>query len=199
MAVMHSEPDLNRLYAALLFSTVLHVVLAYAYLGSAGAPEPMLSAPDAAHVLTARLYAGDAQDLSAQLARPQHTKTDGSSPSADDTANEDQDRPLAQENQFFAASLLTKRPRPKYNVDLNIPEAKILTKSGSVILSLQIDNQGKVVSVKIEKTDLPDEFAAAAAATFGKARFEPGEIYGHAVGSIIKIEITHDSEAPLEQ
>ena len=175
--------DLNRLYTALFISWLVHAMLLFASFFGIESPAPELASKNAANILSVRLVPFSNGDVSAHGPLPEGTKEARANP------------PHAEKEPFFAANQLTKRPRPKGNVDLDLPEAGPLTTSGALVMRLWIDSLGRVVSIEMQNTDLPEAFTAAVAATFGRARFEPGEIYGRPVGSIMKIEISLDDDA----
>jgi hypothetical protein len=179
---MRGESDLNRLVTALFLSWLLHAMLLFASFVFADRPVPALASEEVASILFARLGPlGHDENASP---RP------GSVGSKQAQAKPAQ----AEKETFLTSDKLTKRPRPIGEVNLEIPEAALLKRSGHLVLKLWIDNLGKVVSIEIDQTDLPEKFTRAVAATFGKARFEPGELYGRPVGSIMKIEITHHDD-----
>lgn len=180
---MRSASDLNRLYTALFISWLLHAMLLFASFFGMDSTVPELASKEGANILFARLVPISKDEVSARGPRPEGTKEAGAKP------------PHAEKEPFFAASQLTKRPRPKGNVDLDLPEARLLTTSGALVMTLWIDSLGRVVSIEFQNTALPEAFTAAVAATFGRARFEPGEIYGRPVGSIMKIEVFLDDDA----
>jgi hypothetical protein len=201
---MHSEPDLKRLCAALLLSGLLHVLLFFMSFAGVGSRAPLLVLTDTRPVLTAHLYKETGNKIPS-VGQPR----EGANTAASDRRREHEAAPdeaqnppgkkeieTASKDRFFAADQLTKHPLARDKVDLNIPEARVLTAPGSLVLNLWINNLGEVVSIEIEKTTFPAEYAAAAAETFGSVRFEPGEIHGRPVNSIVKIEITHDAASP---
>jgi hypothetical protein len=96
------------------------------------------------------------------------------------------------ETRFYTSSQLSKRPRVIEEVDLETAESRLLLATGKMVFSLLIDVKGKVHAVNIEQTDLPEIFTKAASNAFMQFKFEPGEIDGKPVGSILKIEITYD-------
>jgi hypothetical protein len=182
---MHSEPDLNRLHAALLLSGLLHAMLLLALPWLLDGPAPTLASNVAENTLIARLGPLRSEDV------PEP------GPRRDDTKQAPAGPPTADKEPFFPESKLTRLPKPIGDMGLDIPEARQLSSSGSMAIRLWIDRMGKVVSMEIDQTDLPVEFASAVAAAFGKMRFEPGEINGRPVGSILRFEITHNSAALL--
>jgi hypothetical protein len=94
---------------------------------------------------------------------------------------------------YYRADQLTQHPRPSAEPELHTPDAWPMVASGSVILKLWISERGEVISVEIEKTDLPEVLARAAAEAFGRSRFLPGEINGRRVASVMRIEVNYES------
>jgi hypothetical protein len=180
---MRSASDLNRLYTALFLSWLLHAMLLFASFLGMDSPAPEQASKEVADVLIARLAPLGSGAVTPGGPRPAGAKEARANP------------PRAEKEPFFNADQLTKRPRPKGNVDLDIPEAGLLKSSDALVMRLWIDSLGRVVSIEIQNTDLPKPFTAAVAATFGRARFEPGEMYGRPVGSIMKIEVSLDDQA----
>jgi hypothetical protein len=94
---------------------------------------------------------------------------------------------------YFSTEQLTRPPRPLGTVNLNIPEAQLLTMPGALILTLWIDAEGQVTSFQVDAPDLPEEYTTAVAEAFSATRFNPGEIRGRKVSSVLKVEIRHDA------
>jgi hypothetical protein len=89
---------------------------------------------------------------------------------------------------FFLASQLSTRPKALTNVALDAPEIRFSSFSGAVVFNLWINEAGVVVQASVATTDLPESVSAAIVEAFRKVLFKPGEIGGHAVGSIMTIE-----------
>ncbi|MCZ8292264.1 MAG: hypothetical protein O9312_02020 [Hylemonella sp.] len=178
---MSALTDSHRLGFALLLSLLLHAVwLLPSYLaptlqaGSSGAAEPPLT-------------------LTTRLSRPEiGTATEPLS-----ETNTKQSPPAKQEHAdpqgYFSAEQLSRPPHPLGAVNLDIPETQLLTTSGTLVLTLWIDDQGQVLSFKVDAPDLPEEYTTAVAEAFSAARFAPGEIRGRRVSSILKVEISYDA------
>ena len=99
---------------------------------------------------------------------------------------------LPLESRFYPAGQLSKRPRVIDEVDLETADTRSLLATGKMVFNLVIDNAGLVLAVDVEQTDLPEIFTTAASNAFMKFKFEPGELDGTPVGSILRIEITYD-------
>jgi TonB family protein len=93
---------------------------------------------------------------------------------------------------YYTTDQLTKRPQPIAAAELDAPETRPIIASGTIVLKIWISERGDVISVDVEKTDLPEIFSRTAVAAFGKLRFVPGEINGQPVGTMMKIEVTYD-------
>jgi hypothetical protein len=93
---------------------------------------------------------------------------------------------------YYTTDQLTKRPRPTGEAELDTPEIWPILTSGTIILKLWISELGDVISVDVEKTDLPEIFSRTAVAAFTNLRFVPGEINGRRVGTMMRIEITYN-------
>ena len=96
---------------------------------------------------------------------------------------------------FYTTDQLTKRPElisdpPK----LEVTEAMPAFGSGKVILKVWINELGAVVSVDLDESDVPESVADAALAAFAKLRFEPGEINGRPVATLMRIEVSYDED-----
>ncbi|MFM9968990.1 MAG: energy transducer TonB [Burkholderiales bacterium] len=92
---------------------------------------------------------------------------------------------------FYSSDQLSKRPMLLGDDPLDATPPLVLASSGKLMLKLWINDQGQVVQAETEKSNLPQEFALAAAQAFKQARFAPGERGGLPVGSIIRIEVSY--------
>jgi outer membrane biosynthesis protein TonB len=93
---------------------------------------------------------------------------------------------------YYAAEQLTKHPKATSDVELDAPEIRSITASGTLILKLWINEVGAVDSVDIEKSEVPPPVSDSAIAAFKRLIFTPGEIVGRRVASMMRIEITYD-------
>ena len=93
---------------------------------------------------------------------------------------------------YYTTDQLTKRPQPTAEAELDAPEIWSVDASGTIILKLWINELGDVISVDVEKTDLPEIFSQTAVAAFRHLHFVPGELNGQRVGTMMRIEITYD-------
>jgi TonB family protein len=199
-------PDLgwNRLYAALAVSCLLHgaVVLA-PYLGASTTVSRYavkgVQKPGAARTFTVRLLAG----------RGAASKFADADAAGGGRANEEP-RPALERAlgidllpipapTYYTTDQLTKGPRPTSAPRLNVPELGAMFASGKVILKVWINDLGNVVSVDVEKSEVPEAVSATAAAAFGKLRFLPGELNGRPVGAMMRIEVTYEDGGSQSQ
>ncbi len=92
---------------------------------------------------------------------------------------------------FYTTDQLSKRPALLGDDPLEATPLRMLASSGKLMLKLWINDRGQVVEAEAEKSELPAEFVAAAAAAFKQGRFSPGERGGLPVGSVIRIEVRY--------
>ena len=188
----------KRFLAALTVSCLLHAALVLMpYLGTSAAVSwPVVRGAkklDPARILNVRLV-----ELAAAPA-----------PAAEQTAKstpQEASRPAAERAQgigvlpipapaYYTTDQLTKRPQPTSDPRLDVPEIGPVFASGKVILKIWINELGKVNSVEVEKSDLPEAITKTAVAAFGRLSFLPGEILGRPVGTVMRIEVTYDEGA----
>ena len=93
---------------------------------------------------------------------------------------------------YYTTDQLTKRPQPTAEAKLDTPETWPIIASGTIILKLWINERGDVISVDVEKTDLAEIFSRTAVEAFKQLHFDPGEINGRRVGTMMRIEVTYD-------
>ena len=194
---------MKRLYAALMASCLLHaVVLVMPYFG-ASTTVSRLPCRSRGHPHS-QCEIGDGE-------RPRRRRENsaagaGAADSQGRRAADEEPRPAPERAlgidllpipapAYYTTDQLTKRPQPISEPTLLTPELDPLIPSGKVVLKVMINELGKVISVEVEKSDVPEAVAASAAAAFGKLRFMPGEINGRPVGSILRIEVTYDDAA----
>ena len=104
--------------------------------------------------------------------------------------------PLAfNESIYIRSNQLSVRPVRIGEILIPYPEGVEWRGISKAILSLFIDEEGAVVRVNVDKSELPFQFQEAATDVFARARFRPGEIDGRPVKSRISIEVTFDSDA----
>jgi TonB family protein len=188
------NPDLywKRFYAALMVSCLLHAAIVFMpYLG-AGAKASRLAVRGAQKPGTARI-------LSVRLVAENNAAAESpANPVSSEEPNPAPERSVGIDllpipaPAFYSTDQLTKRPQPTSDPNLHAPESDHFLGSGKVILKVWINELGSVISVEVEKSDVPEAVAAAAAAAFGKLRFIPGEINGRRVGAMMRIEVTYD-------
>jgi hypothetical protein len=193
MSRLFEAPDLKRLCAAVGFSCLLHLsvwmILGFdTYHGTVRNKNSNL-------VLTAQLDLTQSL-VSSQIPTPASTAL----PSKTTTREQPEQSPQAPHTEsFFTPKQLSKNPRPIGEIDLEVPQVSLLTTPGHLLLKLRINRMGQVENIEIEKNTLPQPFADAVADVFRKSRYEPGEIDGRPVGSILLIEITHENESVPSQ
>jgi len=95
---------------------------------------------------------------------------------------------------YVPRALLTVTPKPVAPINVPFPSSVPGEVHLRAELSLFIDEQGVVQRVRVDGPPLPPVLDDAARTTFLQARFTPGEVNGHAVRSLIRIEVSFDSD-----
>lgn len=195
------SPDIKRLATALLVSCFLHEALVLMFFFDSTNQDSSFSAFAPAANLSpihARLLPPQKRGVSMTSSSEGLTiSAVDAEPALNAAPESDQFKPPTPkhfsltEEIFFTADQLTQHPRPTEEVNLNVPEAQLLTHSGNIVLSLWINNLGNVVSINYEVNELPEAFTSAIGNVFRHVRFLPGEIHGRPVHSIMRIEIAH--------
>lgn len=98
---------------------------------------------------------------------------------------------------YFPRPLLSLPPRSSAPVIVPFPEQ--ITEPGryTTILALFIDENGVVRRVRIDGPSLPKPLEDAARDSFLQAHFQPGEVQGQQVKSLIRVEVVFDN-TPIE-
>lgn len=98
----------------------------------------------------------------------------------------------ASDSYYVPRPLLSVTPIAKQAVLLAAPPEAAMHGRYVGILSLFIDEQGRVQRITFDEPSLPEAFERAARETFAAAQFTPGEIDGTAVKSRLRIEVIFD-------
>jgi hypothetical protein len=93
---------------------------------------------------------------------------------------------------YYTTDQLTKPARPVSPPVLSAPESGPTFAAGTITLAIWISELGNVVSVDVEKTDLPQAYAKMAAEAFRALRYVPGEINGRPVAATMRIEVLYN-------
>lgn len=88
---------------------------------------------------------------------------------------------------YYAPSALTASPQPLVEPEIQLPP-RWLEADGHAILTLYVSADGVVDRIDIGTNDLAPELQDAMRNAFQRVTFQPGEIDGHPVPSILKIE-----------
>jgi hypothetical protein len=205
---MMRTPAWKRLSAALAASLLLHAALLFMhYLGTSADTLPPAvqggrNRSTLVRVLDARLIPEEKPAFAAGAPSPvlaQGRSTGGASP-----ARRSGDEPGPALNRglgmgllplpapaYYTTDQLTQRPRPRSEPELDTPALGPMIAAGAIILKLWISEQGEVIAVEVEKSELPGNYAETAVAAFRKLRFTPGELDGRRVGTLMRIEVTY--------
>lgn len=185
--------DLKRLCVALVVSCLLHVVVLISF--GSERYHGTTSSREVPWVLKTRMGIEPSQANLQTSPSPEKSTTPKKA--AQEPIDESLNAPTTES--FFTPKQLTKNPQPVGTVDLEVPQVSLLTTPGRLVLKIQINRQGRVETVDIEKSNLPQPFGDAVAEVFRKTRFTPGEIDGRPVGSVMLIEITHEDDSTSSQ
>lgn len=152
--------------------------------GVHGTPRTVLAAPAAGPLPDAVASAQNNVALPA---------SDAGFPSAPDAADPKHSEPdTAALDTFLNPDQLTSVPEPQGDIDLNLPEARLLSSPGTLVLKLWIDETGVVVHTELERSELPAAYSDAVVRVFGNALFAPGQVNGSPVNSILRIETRYE-------
>ncbi|MEQ1803865.1 MAG: energy transducer TonB [Burkholderiaceae bacterium] len=94
---------------------------------------------------------------------------------------------------FFSRDALDVGPSPAAPVLIEFPSVPGVSGTHTGILSLFIDETGKVVRVRVESQAFPPEMREAARSAFMDAMFTPGLVDGLPVRSKIRVEVTFEA------
>lgn len=92
---------------------------------------------------------------------------------------------------YVPRRFLSVAPKPQGAVVLQYPEGDAEADAVTFVLSLYIDEQGRVRHVRVDEGSPPERFVTAAVATFMQAHFEPGELQGQPVRSLVRVEVSY--------
>jgi len=104
-----------------------------------------------------------------------------------------------QEDAYLPRRLLTRAPEPLDPVLVPSPVSDALAGRYAGVLSVFIDETGRVRKVLVETPALPPEMAQAARDAFMAARFAPGEVDSHAVRAKLRVEVVFEHAPPLQE
>lgn len=101
---------------------------------------------------------------------------------------------LFTKSDFIPREYLTFVPKPLTEIEIPYPTSATNSTRISQEMSLYIDENGVVQQVKVSGPPIPVDFENAAMNTFLTSRFKPGEIDGHVVRSLIRVEVIFESQ-----
>ncbi len=160
------------------------------------AAEPTLSenaasAPPA--VVAARHVSRTRQKVAATSIPPPAPDIQGAPPNSMPAASTDE------RGDYLPRPLLTVPPVAKTQVSLVTPPGETQFVRYMGILSLFIDEAGRVRHITSDEPQLPPAFEQAAREAFLAAEFSPGEVEGQAVKSRVRVEVVFDSTALISR
>ncbi len=90
---------------------------------------------------------------------------------------------------YLTRGELTVAPRPLGTVDVPFPEDVVGLVDLKVQVTLFIDEEGEVRQVRIDTPQVAEPFERAIRASFGAARFSPGQVGDMPVRSQVRVEV----------
>ncbi len=136
-----------------------------------------------------------------ELQAPELTATRQGSPAAEATPVAPSAAPAdtdALPDPYWPRPQLSRPPVPRTVVAIDFPAGEPTPGRHTAVLALYIDEAGLVQRVDATDVQLPGPYIEAARNAFLTTRFEPGEIQGRAVKSLIHVEVRFDqAEAQL--
>ena len=112
---------------------------------------------------------------------------------ATDSAQQLAPSPSAQvKDEYLPRSQLSQPPRALSMIDIPFPPGVPTPGRYKAVLALYIDEQGVVRRAKIDGEALPAAYEEAARVSFQTASFQPGELRGQPVKSLIHVEVVFD-------
>lgn len=104
------------------------------------------------------------------------------------------------DDDYFARQALDLAPYPTAPVLIEYPSADAGAGSHASELTLFIDENGKVVRIRVDGPNLPPAMEAAARSAFMGASFAPGQVDGLSVRSRIRVEVLfEEGPSPAER
>jgi hypothetical protein len=99
-------------------------------------------------------------------------------------------------DEYLPRGLLTKPPQAQGLIDIPFPPGVPTPGRYKAVLALYIDEHGVVRRIKTDGDALPAAYEEAARVSFQAASFQPGELHGRAVKSLIHVEVVFDDSQP---
>lgn len=201
---------MRNLFAALLYSVVLHAGLATLVYLSEATPGKTVRAgtpgtTSAPLNISLTLISSDVERTALDsVPAEQETESRDSEPlpallvsdnssTGNSTGSQSAVGPADQPPQegviYYPSSQLTSRPVPQNEVVLGTTETLFVAANGAIVLTLWIDALGEVAEVTVETADIPDDIASGLVAAFKQLRFAPGRLGDQTVRVAMKIEV----------
>lgn len=133
----------------------------------------------------AQFSAPTSDGLASPTTRPSHHDRDASSAIA----------PAWQSTEYAEPDTLTARAAPIGDIPIPAPDVAGRHGSFKAKLVLYIEEDGTVMRIDVEESNLPAELEAVARAAFATSRFRPGMIEQRAVKSKLRIEVGFETES----
>ena len=98
-------------------------------------------------------------------------------------------------DEYLPRSQLSQPPKAVSMIDMPFPPGVPTPGRYKAVLALYIDEHGVVRRVKVDGEALPAAYEEAARVSFQTANFQPGELHGNPVKSLIHVEVVFDNSA----
>ncbi len=196
----------ERLFFCVVISLILHLLLIFGSvlkLAGSGAAGFDQSNVTVSAVVPLQVSFSIVRPSVEEMTNEQLAEETGSAKADDSAVNSEPSRSEAiagemgggRELVYYTTDKLTRPPEVLEIDDLNTPETRSYKVSGSLVMNLWIDDQGRVAQVSVFDSALPPIFAEVAVRIFKAARFKPGELNGLPVGTLMKIEVGYEDKA----
>jgi len=186
-----------KLASSLMAASALHIAVLAGTGWFHGGEGPQRGA----HAAQADTHAGTwqwrlvaAKDVSTSVTRAApatstQAKAEGQATSTEDLAPS---AATQAKDEYLPRSKLSQPPRALGMIDIPFPPGVPTPGRYKAVLALYIDEQGVVRRVKVDDAALPAAYESAARVSFQTASFQPGELNGHPVKSLIHVEVVFD-------
>ena len=94
---------------------------------------------------------------------------------------------------YYPAKMLTIKPKALSDAIISAEDPVLLTASGYLILHLWINENGNVIHLFIDYSELSDDLMKRTIDALRKLRFSPGELNGQKVGTLMQIEVSYEA------
>jgi protein TonB len=185
------------LAAAWVLAMLLHGLLWFGLRGEAPRAVDVAGSRAAAARVTVIHAAAAVGMTPAQRPIESAARSPDSVPTTESTKVEAQSAPTLSSagdgDEFLDAKRLSVRPSP--STAISLPEPGGGETQGRAVMTLFIDEHGRVLRTRVESSTLAADYEGAARQVFAQAPFHPGMIDGRAVKSRLRVEVVVEEVA----